>query len=80
MKANLLAAAVMAAVGLMAGTLISAQESQGPGVKETIKEDSKKAGKAVAHSAKTVGKSVQHGAEKAKDAVTSKSDDSKPKD
>src|ERR1700741_4683483 len=35
-----------------------AQESQGSGVKETIKEDAKTAAHAVAHSARTVGHAV----------------------
>jgi len=58
MKATLLAAAVMAAVSLTAGSLGSAQENQSPGVKETIKEDAKTAGHAVADASRKVGHEI----------------------
>ena len=46
--------------------------------RDKIRDDSKKAGTAIAHGAKTVGTSVKNGAEKAKAAVTPKSDAPQP--
>ncbi|HYM41824.1 MAG TPA: hypothetical protein VET46_03555 [Steroidobacteraceae bacterium] len=58
MKANLTLAAAALASALTLATYAPAQESQGTGVKETIKEDAKTVGHAVADGARTVGHAV----------------------
>ena len=57
MKTTLIVAAAATAITLSVSP-VNAQETQGPGVKETIKEDAKAAGHAVADASRKVGHEI----------------------